>query len=78
MHRFPVFFAEKNVSRRFSSMNYESDKSSKNSRICVVRYKSLHSAPCGGGCKDEDDYQSDQNILNVIVTYQASDVLGGS
>ena len=41
-------------------MNYVSDKSSKNSRICVVRCKSLHSAPCGGGCKDEDDLQKRQ------------------
>ena len=55
-------------------MNYESDKSSKNSHICVVGYKSLHSAPCGRGYKD--DYQSDQIISNIIVTFPACLVWG--
>ena len=57
-----------------SSMNYESDKSSKNSCIRVVLYNILHSAPYGDGCKCKDE---DQNILNVIATFQACLVLEG-
>ena len=57
-----------------SSMNYESDKSSKNSRICVVLFKSLQNAPSGDGCQDEQDYHFhlDQSIWNFSATFQAS------